>query len=257
MTGANAVVAEDGRTIASLSRANTAERPQPPASPLSHNQVGFRRMDTRDRLTPCSHQREQDLHSVDPVPEQIRMVWFRGRGTIRIAAQNFTHLGIVSQRPNIRIEAEARGAEPRHSSLLGQARELPRISQTGSEWLVNEHTLLRGQDGLHLLEVDSAVHALQKDRVDLGTEGRDRRHNFHLQLVSQLRRKALNPARARFNIRASSLVRSYDARARHVIRGGRVVQDLCEFDYVRRIEPDNPHTQRLLGFRPRGPDWRN
>ena len=151
--------------------------------------------------------------AVNAVPEQVGVMLFERAGAIDVAADDITHLGVVTHRGDPRAEPERGARETRGVRLPGQVEDRDRVGQGAGDRLVDEHRLVGLEDGPRLLEMRPAVDALQQHDVDLRQQLVDRADDRHAELVAQLLGEAGHAVAAGGDVRAASGISRHDANA--------------------------------------------
>ena len=100
--------------------------------------------------------------------------------------------------------------------------------------------------------MNPAVHAFEQDRVHLGAEFLDARHDAHAELFAQLPGVSLHAGRTRFKVRTAALEGRHHFPAVDMFLGLGIVQDLGEGDDMRSVETNHPEAQILRGSRSGG-----
>ncbi len=135
--------------------------------------------------------------------------------------------------------AQAGGTEPRHAGIARQTRNLPRISQRGGQWLIDEQRLVRGNHLPGLLQVPAAIVAFEQDAIHHGQESGDIRNDLNTIRIVYLFREALHARGALRNIRAATFVSRDNVKAGHKTGSGGIVEYPGEDRNVRGVGSDN------------------
>jgi len=104
--------AEGRAPVTALSGASPPERADASALPAADHHVGGVGAHARDRLASRSHHREERLHPVDPVPEQVGVGLLEGGRAEGIRADHLTDLSLANFLGPRRVP-ERRGGEDR------------------------------------------------------------------------------------------------------------------------------------------------
>src|SRR5438094_3938283 len=220
-------------------RPKRTHRAQPAVFPLTHDDVGVRRGDTRDLFAAASHQGVEQLDGVNRVPGKIElMVRLDGSRLPRHRARD-----IGEFQPRGRFgKPQIGSAKPGHARLFGQTCDLARVLERGGERFIDVHGFMRRDHRLHLLEMYAAIHAFEQDAIHFAAQRRNIGDHLDLPFGPQLFGELVYALVAGFDVRTATLVGRDNARAGDVVGRAWVVENLGERDDVRSISADDAQT---------------
>src|SRR5262245_24034167 len=103
---------------------------------------------------------------MNPIPEKIRMMLLERAWTIGVAAEYLADFRVLPHPGDSRAESQRRAREAGRAGRPCQLEDRDGIGERAGHRLVDEHWLVRLQDGLRLLEMGPAVDALEQHNVD-------------------------------------------------------------------------------------------
>src|SRR5262249_11194222 len=149
--------AESDRAVILLAVANPAHCADAPVFPLANDYVNSVCAYSRDRFAARPHQRVKHLDRVNAVPEKVGVMRLGRRGAVCESPEHSPKLSVSLHRLKIICEPQAGRTEKRRPRFARHPDDLTRVGVTGGEWLVNKHSLFRGEDRPNLAQMRPPV----------------------------------------------------------------------------------------------------